>query len=112
VFSYKYQEGAWIDFRSRSDKHYPSSAYPLILSKALLNPFSYLTVSEHNDSSLGETVLSYSKGEIIEKRAAKVTRRFVMQNEIPVTIDWGGPMSHLCEDAHEAVKGSALAIVL
>lgn len=112
VLAYKHQEGAWIDFRSRSENHYPSSAYPLILSKAMLKPFAYQAVSEHNDSSLGETVLSFNKGEMIEKRAAKVTRRFVMQHEIPVTIDWGGPISHLCKDAHEAVEGSGLAILL
>ena len=108
VTAYKYRDGDWIDFRSRCDTHYPTSAYPLFLSKVVSKPYHYIAISEHNDSTLGETILTRARGEITETRQGKVVRRFTMKDVIPVRIDWGGPVSHLCSDAEEAVKGSGI----
>ena len=109
VVSYKYRDDDWVDFRSHPADHYPTSAYPLLLSRAVIEPYTYIAIYEGEGSVLGETTLTADGDDIIETRDAQVKRRFMMRDGVPVMINWGGPISHLCQDAKEAVNGSEVA---
>lgn len=111
VTAYKYRDREWVDFRAYPKNYFPTSAYPLLLSKALKKPYTYTAVSEHNDSVAGELVLTKRDNEILETKAGTVLRRFVMKDDLPVIIDWGGPISQLCNNSSEAVKDTDLKIM-
>lgn len=106
VLAYKYGDEAWVDFTSQSAHHFPTSAYPLLLPNAFSKPYVYTAIAEGDGSVLGETILVSEGNEIVETRKGQVVRRFTLEKEVPVAIDWGGPVSHLCTSAAEAVKGS------
>lgn len=109
ILACQYRTDDWVDFTNRPANHYPTSGYPLFLSKALKEPFVYTAVYEGDGSIFGETTLTPVDNVIQETRDGKLMRQFTMENGIPVAIDWGGPISYLCADATEAVRDSGLA---
>lgn len=108
VTAYKYRDGDWVDFSVQPANYYPTSAYPLLLTKAKVKPYTYTAIRESDGAILGETTLKANGDDIIEMRDGQINRHFTMKGDLPVTIDWGGPISHLCQDAEEAVKGSEI----
>ena len=110
VLAYQYRDEAWVDFRAQPKHIYPTSAYPLLLPKALNDPYVYTAFSEHDGSVLGETVLTKKGQDITEVRQGNTVRRFTMRGGTPIYIDWGGPISYLCKTKEEAVKGTKLGL--
>ena len=108
VLAYKYGDGAWVDFTSQPAHHFPTSAYPLLLPKAFAQPYVYTAIAEEDGAVLGRTTLRFENNDIIETRKGKMVRRFTLEKDLPVTIDWGGPVSFLCASAAEAVRGSGV----
>ncbi|MEM7118572.1 MAG: hypothetical protein AAF614_39505 [Chloroflexota bacterium] len=112
VVSFQYHSDPWVDFMGYPDDHYPSSAYPLFIEKALSEPYRYTAVYEGDNSILGETLLTPQGNEILETRDGQLMRRFTMQGATPTAIDWGGPVSHLCANAEAAIAGSGLDFIV
>lgn len=108
VLAFKYRSDEWVDIIGYSADYYPSSAYPLFLSKALQAPYTYTAVYEGDNTLLGKTLLTPTGNDIIETRDGKFLRRFTMKNNIPIAIDWGGSVSRLCANAAEAIADSGL----
>lgn len=111
VLACKHNSRDWVDLRHQPPRFYPSCAYPLFLSKVTSAPYRYTQISEDDGSPLGEVVLSWAGDDIVETQNAAVRRRFTMQDDVPVRIDWGGTISHLCQTAEEAIAGSGLEFV-
>jgi hypothetical protein len=108
VLACKHEDADWVDLREQPPDHYPACAYPLLLPRVTSTSTTYIQISCDDGSVIGETLLSWEGEEIVESRDGKEYRRFTMREGVPVTIDWGGAVSHLCADADEAVAGSGL----
>lgn len=111
VLACKHGDAGWVDFSNHPPHHYPSCAYPLFLSKVASDRYTYVQISEDDGSIFGETVLSWNGDDIVESRDAVEYRRFTMRNGIPIKINWGGAISHLCKTADEAIEDSGLEFV-
>lgn len=111
ALAYRSGDAGWVDLTQYPADHIPTSAYPLLLPRVIDRPLVYTAISEGDGKLLGDTVLTPASDRIIERRDGRVVRRFTMRDGIPVRIDWGGPVSHLCDGAEEAVRGSELPFV-
>jgi hypothetical protein len=87
--------------------HYPTSAYPLLLPR-VEEKFVYISVDEGTGEIAGETMLERTGDVITETRQGQLLRQFRMKGDIPIEIDWGGPISTLRDSLVEAKAGSPL----
>ena len=97
----KHDDSDWVDLSNHPPNHFPGSAYPLLLPKAVSQPTKYVQIREDDGAVLGEFELRLENQQIIESHNGKITRRFFMNSDIPVRIDWGGAISELCQSADE-----------
>ena len=102
----------WIDLSESPEDHYPGSAYPLLLPKAMTGRYAYTQVSDDDGSVICETVLEREGVDIVERQNGIVCRRFTMDGETPIRIDWGGAVSRLCASAEASIDGSAVDFVV
>ena len=101
-----------VDLRAHPPDHYPGCAYPLLLPKALTEPFAYVQVSE-DDGTVGERAILEADGPVIEETVGgKVVRRFELSGATCVRINWGGAISTLRGSGEEAAAGSGIAFAL
>ena len=108
VTAYKTGQGDWVDFTTFDEDHYPSSAYPLFLSR-VKDELEYIGVNEGKEEVSGRRTLKRDGDEILELQDGKVGRKFRMKDGIPIEINWNGPVSHLKSSLIEAKAGSPLA---
>lgn len=108
VLACRHGDFDWVDLSELPSGHYPSCAYPLLLSKARSKPFNYVQVSERDGSPISETVLDCHQQVITEYQGGKVCRSFTMDGDIPVSIDWGAAKSKLHPSAEASTEGSGI----
>ena len=107
VTAYKIGENDWIDF-NYGINFYPTSAYPLLV-KNVRNKVVYIAVHEGKNEVLGATEL-IRKGDIVtEVRDNKVVRKFWLDGNKIIKIDWGGATSTLKDTLEQAAQGTGLA---
>lgn len=111
ALAYRCADAPWIDLADYPADHVPTSAYPILLPRAIDRPLVYTAILEGDGLFLPETVLAPSGDEIVESRGGRVVRRFTMRDGVPVQIDWGGPVSHLRDNVDEAVRKSGVKFV-
>ena len=111
VLACKHGLADWVDFSDQPHHHYPSCAYPLLLTRVASQPYTYMQISEDDGAAIGETTLWRDGADLVETRNAKEYRRFTMRNGIPIKINWGGAISILCKSAEEATEGSSIEFV-
>lgn len=105
-------ERPWVDLSAHPPDHYPGCAYPLLLPKALAEPFAYVQVSE-DDGTVGERAMLEADGPVIvETVGGKDVRRFELAGAACVRIDWGGAISTLRGSGEEAAAGSGIEFAL
>ena len=109
VTAYRSGEGGWQSMEEFGEDHYPTSAYPLLLGK-VKDRYVYQSIDEGSGEVQGETVLVRSGKRIIEKRRHITRRVFWMDGNIPIKIDWGGPVSMLQETPERARMGSPFEV--
>ena len=112
VLACKHEDADWVDLGDQPPDHFPACAYPLLLPRVASPPYAYIQVSCDDGSIIGKTLLSREGADIVESRDGKEYRRFTMQGDVPVRIDWGGAVSHLCANGDEAVAGSGLDFLI
>ena len=104
-------DDAWVDLRHAPANAWPGSAYPLFLGFAGRGqPWEYSVLSEDHGDVVGTLALIRDGDTIEEQDSWRMVRKFVMAGDTPVTIDWGGALSHLCESAEASAEGSAVAV--
>ena len=112
VLACRHGESPWVDLRAHPPDHYPGCAYPLLLPKALTEPFAYVQVSE-DDGTVGERAVLRPDGPtIVETVGGKSVRRFELEGAACIRIDWGGAVSRLRGSREEAAAGSGIKFVL
>ncbi len=104
----KHGEAKWVDLQQVASDHYPDCAYPLLLPKAIRQPYHFTVISADDGSILGESSLVRENDTITETVNERPTRKFTMDGCTPVQIDWGGAISTLCASAVESVAGSTI----
>jgi hypothetical protein len=110
VLACRHGDAEWADLNGQPDDHYPTCAYPLLLSRVTSTGYTYVQVSCDDGEVIGEALLSRAGDDIVETVDGKVHRRFTMRDGVPIRIDWGGAVSHLCATADEAAAGSGLEV--
>ena len=108
VIAVKQGHAQWVDLSHLPFDHYPSAAYPLLLHKVGSEPFFYTQISEVDGSPIAVMTLTRVGSCVLESAGKTVRRRFLMEDEVPVQVDWGGPISRLCTNASEATRGSGV----
>ncbi|MBX2868662.1 MAG: hypothetical protein KTR18_08305 [Acidiferrobacterales bacterium] len=111
ILACKHGERDWLDFSNQPINHYPGCAYPLLLPKVKSQPYKYTQISEDSGRVLGGYELHPIGQEIVELCDGQVSRRFTMNGNVPIQIDWGGAISELCETADESVAGSGIVFM-
>ena len=112
VIACKHGDAAWVDLGSKAADHFPDCAYPLLLPKARTHPYVYQQISADSGNWFAEATLTPSEDTIIESIRGTTSRRFTMQGDTPVTIDWGGAISHLCTSAEESIEGAQIDFII
>jgi hypothetical protein len=89
----KARDEDWVDLTSLPDNHFPSCAYPLLLPR-VQDRLEYQAVSDSDGSIQGLTVLTREGNLITETHDGNFQRSFLMEDDIPIEINWNGPISH------------------
>jgi len=105
ILACKHGNTSWIDLSHLPHTHYPSCAYPLYLPQVMNTVYKYIQVSEDDGSIVGHTVLVPEGNDITESQGGQMKRRFTMDGDTPIAINWGGAISYICSDAEESVEG-------
>ena len=106
VLAFKTGDGDWVEMGRYPADHFPTSAFPLLLRR-LQDKLEYQAIEEGTGNVLGKTVLERVEDTVTETRDGKVVRRFVLRDEKPIEIEWGGgAVSHIAESYKDAVKDS------
>jgi len=108
VIACKHDDLDWVDLSQHPQDHFPSCAYPLLLPRVQASTYSYIQISEDDGSVIGKIQLRRNLCDIVEYSDDKILRRFTMEGETPIRIDWGGAISYLCSNAQECVRHSGL----
>lgn len=111
ILACKHGDADWVDFSNQPAHHYPSCAYPLFLTKVTTEPYNYRQVSEDDGSFCADMRLLWQGDDIVEYHRDRETRRFTMLDGVPIRINWGGAMSHLCRTSEEAIQGSGIEFI-
>ena len=106
VLACKHGDRNWLDLSAYPPDHLPSCAYPLLLPRVTDEALTYVQISADDGSTIGLTELRAEHSEIVETQGGSTHRRFSMAGPVPVRIDWGGAISHLCNSAEESVAGT------
>lgn len=112
VLACRHGESPWVDLSGHPPDHYPGCAYPLLLPKAVTEPFAYIQVSEDDGTVGPRAVLEPDGPAIVETVGGKTARRFEVHGAACVRIDWGGAISTLRHSGQEAATGSGIAFAL
>jgi hypothetical protein len=80
--------------------------------RAVKKPYMYVQVSEDDGSVIAETQLNKQLDDIVESQNGVVHRIFTMKSDIPIRIDWGDAISHLCSDSDECVRDTGLTFTI
>lgn len=83
---------------------YPTSAYPLVV-RCVGEQFTYLALHE-GTGEIVPTDLQRIHDRVIETRGTEIVRQFWLAGDAIIKIDWGGPVSELCESLEQAKAGS------
>ena len=110
ICAIKHDDQAWVDLSELPENHYPSAAYPLLLARVRKGSYSYTQVSDSDEAILGEIRMVREGDDIVEYDGVVMRRRFTMDGERPVYIDWRGACSNLVEDATSAVGDSGVPL--
>jgi hypothetical protein len=105
VTAYKTGNNEWQSMQDCDTNRYPSSAYPLLLPR-VEQRLVYISIDEGTGEIAGETMLERTGDVITETRRGQLIRQFKMKDEIPIEINWGGPISTLHETFTAAKQGS------
>ena len=112
ILACKHGDLDWVYLNEKPPHHFPGCAYPLLLPRAEIKPYTYVQISEDDGSVIGKTQLRRELNDIIESQNGAICRKFTMEGEIPVRIDWGGAVSHLCSTSDESVRDSGLSFAV
>jgi len=108
ILAFRAHEGQWNNSESLSNNQYPSSAWPFLLPQ-VSNSLSYELINDVDAKVIEMRVLIRQGNIITESADGKTTRTFILDGEIPIEINWGGPAkSHLKQSCEEALAGSNL----
>ena len=105
IVAFKKANRDWVSIREYGDNHFPSSAYPILLTQ-IIDRLEYFQVNESNGEVEGKVVLEKAGPIISEYRQGKLIRSFRMENELPVEINWGGAISRIKKTFAEAAEDS------
>jgi len=103
----KVGDGVWRSMGDHGDYHFPGCAYPLFLP-LVKDEFIYTEIDETTGGLMGKVVLKRSDDTITETRGDQVLREFKMRGDIPVQINWGGPISTLHDSLDNAKANSPI----
>ena len=112
VVACKHGAANWVELGANNLDHFPDCAYPLLLPKARSHSYNYQQISAKNGLWIGAAKLTPIKNTILESVNNFSTRRFTMDGNTPVIIDWGGAVSHLCASAEESIQGAQIDFVI
>ena len=85
----------WIVFSSLPDNAFPDCAYPLLIQRSLVSDFEYCCIDLEKEKEHVLHQISRTDDWILETRDNQVLRRFLMDDDVPAYIDWGGASSSL-----------------
>ena len=109
IVAFKKGDRDWIPLEKYGANYFPSSAYPLLLGQ-VSDRFEYFQINEESGEAEGRVVLEKSGSIINEFRERKLIRSFVMENDFPVEINWGGAVSKIKKSFAEAIAGSPFEV--
>ena len=112
VLACRHGANDWVDLSKHPHDQFPGCAYPLLLPRALSRSYSYVQISDDDGSVIGPTRLQCEGRDIVESREGITRRRFTMDGETPIRIDWGGAISNLRGNQDECVRGSRLEFII
>lgn len=107
VSHYRVGGGPWVANPDPA-RLFPSSAWPLLLA-GLGDALSYDQLVEGSGEVIAGVSLRREGDQVVERKGESVVRRFWLDGDEVVRIDWGGAVSELKPDLPAARAGSPFA---